>query len=470
MGGAALCLGMVASTASANADTLTLQQTVRYALTHNPTVAAKQAALAQAESAYTKNHAALFPPVVAGLQNEMSRQNNFSGNLAQFGVAPVTIFSQNTAQVGTQWTFYNGSLNQILSQQAKRQVEAARADLRQIEAQTTTTLVNMFFTIANRQNALDLAQSNLTYQRVLLAVAQAKEKTGLVAGVEVLRADVAVAQSQVSVLSTRSDEETARESLAQAIGAALDTKFAIPAELPEPPLPAESTETLVRIAQINRPDIAVAAANVSIAQLSRASIDTDLLPQVSLNASFGNQTSPTSFVDQQNTINQLNAQCALFPNSINCIGAPFPNVARGTPGFWSIGAVSTLSLPLIDYGARAASHRAASKSIESAQLNLASTRTAAEGDVLQSLRGAQTAHETLYYQRRAVDLAVESARIAQLQYRNGLISLTDATATQQTSLQAQSDLFNARIAYINAVVRLRSALGTFDPLATVADL
>jgi outer membrane protein TolC len=460
----ALCPGIAA------AQPLTLQQTVAFALTHNPTIAAKRAALAQAESNYTRQRATEYPPVVASLQNLMEKQNNYGGAYAQYGVAPIPNFSQNTAQVGTQWTLYNGSLNQILTQQNYRQVEAARADLRQTQTQTTAKLVDMFLAIANWQHLYALAQANLVYQQALLAVAQAKERAGLVAGVDVLRAEVGVEQTQVALLNAQSDRETARESLAQTIGADLDTKFAIPTTLPEPPLPAQSQSALVQIAESNRPEIAAALAGVAIAQLSRASIDTDLLPQISVYAAFGNQTSPTGFVDQQNQVNLLNQECASNPNQISCIGFPFPNVARGTPGFWDIGATSTISLPIVDYGTRAAAHRSANQTVESAQLALNSARTATEEDVLQSLRQAQTAHETLSYQRRAVALGTEAARIAQLQYTNGLISLTDTKATQQTSLQTQADLFNAQIAYINAVVKLRSALGTFDPIDTVADL
>jgi outer membrane protein TolC len=455
---------------AASAQPLTLQQTVAYAMTHDPTIAAKQAVLAQAESNYTRQRATEYPPVVATLQNMLEKQSNYAGSLAQYGISPIPNFSLNTAQVGTQWTLYNGSLDQILTQQNRRQVEAARADLRQTQTQTTAKLVEMFFAIANWQHLYALAQANRVYQQALLAVAQAKVKEGLVAGVDVLRAEVGVAQTQVALLNAQSDQESARESLAQTIGASLDTAFAVPSVLPEPPLPAESTAMLVDIAERNRPEIAAALANVAIAQLSRASIDTDLLPQISVFAAFGNQTSPTGFVDQQNQVNMLNQECAPYPNQIECIGFPFANVVRGTPGFWDIGATSTISLPIVDYGTRAAAHRSANQAIGSAQLALNSARTATEQDVLQSLRQAQTARETLSYQRRAVDLGTEAARIAQLQYSNGLISLTDTKAAQQTSLQTQAELFDAQITYINAVVKLRSALGTFDPIATVADL
>jgi outer membrane protein len=468
--GAAVTGLTLLSSGIAVAAPLTLQQTVAYAMTHNAAIAAKQAAVAQAESNWTRQRATEFPPVVATLQNAMEKQNNYAGPYAQYGIAPIPNFSQNTAQVGTQWTLYNGSLNQILTQQYRRQVEAARADLRRIQTQTTSKLVEMFFAIAKEQHLYQLAQANLVYQQALLVVAQAKERAGLVAGVDVLRAEVGVQQTQVALLNTQSDQESAREALAQTIGASLSTDFALPSILPQPPLPAGSSSMLVKIAEANRPEIAGALAGVAIAQLSRSSIDTDLLPQINVFASFGNQTSPTGFVDQQNQVNFLNQQCASNPNQVSCVGFPFPNVARGTPGFWDIGATSTLSLPIIDYGTRAAAHRSANTAVDSAQLALDSAKTMTEEDVLESLREAQTAREALTYQRKAVDLGTQAAHIAQLQYSNGLISLTDTKAAQATSLQTQADLFGAQIAYINAVVKLRSALGTFDPSATVADL
>jgi outer membrane protein TolC len=452
------------------AQSMTLQQTVSYAMTHNPEIAAKQAVLAQAESTFTRQHAAEFPPVVGSLQNMLERQSNYAGNLAQYGIEPIPNFSQNTAQVGTQWTLYNGSLNQILTQQYRRQVEAARADLRKAQTQTTGELVKMFFAIANLQHLADLAQANLLYQQALVTVAESKEKQGLVAGVDVLRAQVGVEQTQVALLNAQSDELTARESLAQSIGAGINTQFAVPSTLPEPPVPALAAPALIAIAEQNRPEIAAARASVAIAQLSKSTIDTDLLPQVNVFAAFGNQTSPTGYVDEQNQTTQLNEECARYPNNIECIGYPFPNVVRGTPGFWDIGMTSTIALPIVDYGTRAVAHQSANAALSSAELALAAAKTAAEADVTESLRGAQTARETLSYQQRAVDLGSEAARIAELQYRNGLISLTDTKAAQQTSLQAQVDLFDAQITYINAVVKLRSALGTFDPAAIVADL
>ena len=105
--------------------------------------------------------------------------------------------------------------------------------------------------------------------------------------------------------------------------------------------------------------------------------------------------------------------------------------------------------------------------IDADQQALTTAENAVEVDVRSALRGAQTAFENLQTSKQAANLGVESSRIAQLQYRNGLISLTDATAAEQSALQAGTDLITARANYVSAVVRLRVAVGTDDPLTAV---
>jgi outer membrane protein TolC len=463
--GAAVAILFLGSSAIATAAApLNLQDSVRFALAHNTSVAAKKAQLASAQAAFTKQHAAELPPVTGTLQNTLARSANAGGSLAQYGISPQSKFSQNTAQVSTQWLLYNGSLNQILTQETKRQLESAKADLRQTQTQITQSVVASFFAVSAKDNAYQVAQSNLAYQQVLFTVAQAKEKAGQVAGVDVLRADAAVQNALAASLTAQSDAQTARETLAQLIGAPLDAQFTASQSLPEPPLPTQPLPTLVQIAQQNRPEIAMAAASLAVAHLSRAAIDTDLRPQIALNGSFGNQMSPTAAVAQQDAVIANVPGCSPVPTPAPCI------LPRGTPGYWQVGATSTFSMPLIDYGTRHTAHESGDAAIRSAELALTSASTAAEGDVRQSLRGAQTAAAALVYQKKAAQLATESARIAQLQYKNGLITLTDATQAQNAATAAQTDLFNARIAYINSIIKLRSALGTFDPAGLVSDL
>ncbi len=435
----------------ANGQPLDLRQAVIYALDRSTGIAQRRATLANDEAQYAKDHQTEYPPVTGLLQNQLNRQSNASGTLAQFNLSPSSTFSQNTAQIGSQWTIYNGSYNQILAQRAKRQVESDRADLQRAEQQLAQDVSNAYYTVFVRRETVRLDRADRSYQAGLLDVARNNERVGRAAGVDVLRSEVNALRSQSTLATAESDEVTARETLAQSIGAPPDQAFALTDVLPEPALTAVPLAELIQIAENNRSDIAGAQAAVRNARLADSIVDTDRFPVIAVNAAFGNQYSPT----QTASINPLTGQA--LP------------LTRGNPGFWQIGASETLQIGFIDYGARRAQHRAARYGIESAQATLDTTRYAVETDVRQALRGGQTAAANLVTAKQAAALGAESARIAQLQYRNGLISLTDATQAERDNLSAQNDLVNARVTYIDAIVRLRVALGNTDPL-TIVDM
>jgi len=460
--GIAVSFLMLCGSAAAQNAPLDLPGAVRYALDHSPTILARRVTLENNESQYAQLHRNELPPITGTLSNQVERSSNVGGALEEFGLSQQNIFSQNTAQIGSTWTAYNGSLAQIQAQGAKRQVESSRADLLRAQQQLAQDVTNAFYTVSARRESVRLATADRAYQQALLDVARANERVGRAAGVDVLRADVAELRAQATLLSAQSDEATARETLAQTIGAPPDERFAIQDDVPEPALPRTPLETLVAIAKTNRPDIASARAQVAVARLVDSQIDTDRRPVIQLNGSFGNQTSPTTFVQQQLQLNQENLALAQA-------GQPLlpATVVRGTPGFWQIGATSTFNLSLIDYGARHAQHRAAHAGIDSALATLATAEYNVETDVRQALRAVQTTYANLQTEKQAVSAGIEAARIAQLQYKNGLISLTDATQAEQTSLSAQTDLATARVAYVNAIVHLRVALGTGDPVSVV---
>lgn len=453
-----LALILAALTATAPLD---LPAAVAYALTHDASLLAKRAQVAQAESSYAKLHAAELPAVGGELQSQLARTQNTAGSLAQYGLSPSSKFSQNTAAVTSTYNLWNGGLTQLQAQSAKRQMEAARSDLRRAQDQKAIDVATGFFGLATKRVAVRLAQGDRAYQRTLLAIAQANERVGRGAGVDVLRAQSSEARSESTLVGAEADAANSSEALAQSIGAPLDVAFAIPDPLPEPPLPSSPLEMMIALAETGRPDVASARAQLAAALLADRQIDTDRYPQFALNAAFGNQFSPTAYGQQ---LAQIQAQNAI--NAANGLPLlPFP--ARGNPGYWQIGATATLATPLIDWGTRHAAHRAAHAQIDSAIATLDSTKSAVELDVRQSLRTAQAAAASLQYAKIAASAGRESARIAQLQYKNGLISIADVASAQQQALSAENDLSNARGAYLTALVRLRVSLGSFDPVAAV---
>jgi outer membrane protein TolC len=452
---------------------MTLAGAVRYALDHSTSVALKRAALTQAESATAKQKTLTYAPVNGTLENVASKSANYGGSFALIGAQQQNVFSQNTASIGTQYALQTGGLSFLQLAQSQALAAQARAELRQARGQVAADVTAAFYGAVAKDSLVSLDRADVVYQDVLVRNARVKERAGVAAGVDVLRAQVAKAKSQSGLVGAEADAQNARESLAELIGAPLATTFALPASVAVPPLPQGSVDSLVRIAQTSRPEIDGSLASLRSAQLARREWNVDLFPSAQLSASFGNQFSPTNAVFLQN---QIDLQFAANNAALIAMGKPpLPLsakaiVPRGSPGYWQVQATSTFTFPLIDYGARHAARVNDDAQLAAAQTTLDSTLGQVELDVRQDYRAAQTALTQVSFAQDESRLGNESARIARLQYLNGLIAISDVLQAQQTALQASSDLVAARVAYVDAIVKLRVALGIYDAQSAVADL
>jgi len=449
---------------------------VVYALAHAPNLLAQLATVENLDASFAKLRAAEYPTATGQLQNQLSKQANSVGTFGQFGVTPQSNFSENTAQLGSTYNLYNGGA-QLSAEQAKKQVDDAKEELLRLQEQTAISVTNAFYQLAADRGTTELDQSDLRYQQTLLDEAQAEERVGRVAGVDVLRAEVAVARSRSALVQARAVEANDRENLAVQIGASYDTAFDVPDVLPEPPLPVTPLDELATIAKMNRPEIAEARSSLDVSKLTDASVDNDLRPVIQLAGSFGSQVSPTLLVSEQQQIDAANqsalssfaAEKVLFPNVFIPPPTLIPPLSRHVPGFWQFSVLSTFTVPLYDYGQRAALHHAARAQINSSLASLYNAYDSVQADVDASERNLQAAAEKLQLAKLADQQARESARIAELQYKGGVISFTDATQTEQTALAAENDLVTARVAYVTTLIKLREALGPPNA-AAAADL
>lgn len=430
----------------AAALTLTLPQAIDYALHHSSTIAQQQALVASAREQYVRARSGTLPNVVGQLQNQMQKSQNYSAYQI-IGVPQASVFSQNSASLGTTYQFGGAQVTQALL--AKQQFDQARANLTQSTAQLTDTVSGDFYALAGNAESVQLDLGDVQYQQALVAVAQAKERAGVAAGVDVLSAKAQAEKSLYTLASAQSAQDDARETLAQVIGAPLDTTFAIPPTVAEPPLPEQPLDSLIATALANRPEIAAALQGVEIARTNRRAADSDLLPTVQTFAQIGNQFSPT-FAGESAQLGQA--------------------VARGNPGYWNIGLTTTLAVPFWDWGARRAAHRDLDEQIAAAQTALDAAKSSVELDVRRQYRNAKTALAQVASAQEESRYAQEAARVAKLQYQNGIVTLVDVQQQEQSALSAQADLYNARIAYAGAIIKLRVALGIYEPHAAVADM
>lgn len=453
--------GSTALAATTPSQPMSLADAVSYALDHSQVVAQDRANVAQAYNALAQQRLTALPTINGSLQNSLAKSANYGGAYAIIGAQQQNQFSQNTAQIGTQYNLQTGGLAFLQLAATRAQLNASQETLTSAENTLAITVTNAFYTVVQKQAIIAVDASDLTYQNALVQDAKVKEHAGVAAGVDVLKAQVAQAKSNSTLVGAQADVLNSTELLAQTIGAPLRTTFAFPRVIVTPQLPSQPVNALVQIALAERPDVKAAQEAVLAADYTRKSFNRALFPQVQLGASFGNQLTPTS----QNFLIGPNGQPVIDPN-----GHPVIAPRVGSPGYWALSATSTFTLPLLDYGARHFQKATDNAQITSAQASLNATQTQVRIDVIQSYRAAQTALVQLGYARDESRLGTESARISQLQYKNGLIALSDVLQAQQQSVGAQSDYVNAQVAYVNAVVKLRVSLGTYTARSAVADL
>ena len=137
---------------------------------------------------------------------------------------------------------------------------SARADSARAQQQTAQTLYNQ---------AVDLKQA------------------GIIAGVDVLRAEVQLNVETQRVTVAVNDFEKTKLQLARIIGLPVGQRFALDPNLPEVPATDTTLDESVRLAYATRADYQAALARVRAAESARRAIVGEQLPSVHVNSDFG---------------------------------------------------------------------------------------------------------------------------------------------------------------------------------------
>ncbi|MFI5389229.1 MAG: TolC family protein, partial [Candidatus Eremiobacterales bacterium] len=326
---------------------------------------------------------------------------------------------------------------------ARHAYDQSQQNYRLVKEQTVLSVETSFYSYQQDVQLVALAKADLGYQEQLYAIADANYKSGLVAGIDRLKAQVQRTTSQESLASATADAEDARENLAQTIGADVSQTFAVSTTIPAPPMPSTDQPALDAVALAHRPELAIAKDALDIAVLDNGLIDAPNRPTVALQGAWGNQTSPTQF-----TLNEAFCPQGLFDP--HCAGTHFYTIALN----------SQLLLPLLDWGSRHAQHNGAHANIDSQTAEYDTAKRQSIVDVDQAVRRLIVDDQNLGLATQNASVAMQAAKIAQVQYKVGLGSQIDVTTAEQTYLQAAKQLLDAQVAYALAADRLKLATGT----------
>jgi len=231
----------------------------------------------------------LLPNVNAHVTEASQRINleAFGFNPANFGLSPVVgPFNTFDARVTLSQSLVDlRATNETRAE--NHNVEAARHSYRSARDLVVLVAANAYLQMLAADARTQSARAQLQTSQTLYQQAQDLKQSGIVAGIDVLRAEVRLNGDTQRVTVFQNDFEKSRLQLARLIGLPIGQAFAVSAQLPNVPVPDLTIEQALAQAYRDRPDYLAAQARVRAAEAFRAAALSEQLPSLRINADYG---------------------------------------------------------------------------------------------------------------------------------------------------------------------------------------
>ncbi len=402
-----------------------LDKLVRQALQDNPTLAAAQATLRQAqENVNALVGSVLYPKVDANAS--VTRQKISGAGLGQpnFNPSPFTLYNA-SVNVSYALDLFGGARRELEALEA--QIDVQRFQLEGAYLTITSNIVAAAVKEASLRAQLQALRDIAAAQQKLFDLVQLQHKLGGAARTDVLAQRALLAQTQATLPPLEKEIAQTRHLLAILAGKPPADSEAISSfSLDDLELPSELPVSLPSSLARQRPDIRASEALLHAACAQIGVATAAQYPQVNLTGSFGSMAT---------------ASDKLFSN--------------GT-GVWSYGA--GLLQPIFHGGALSAQKRAAEAAYDQALAQYRAVVLQAFQNVADVLRALEADAETLKAQADADQAAHDSLELTQKQFQLGAVS-------QLALLDAERQYQQTRIGLIQAqAVRYADTAALFQAL------
>jgi NodT family efflux transporter outer membrane factor (OMF) lipoprotein len=397
-----------------------LAKLVALALANNPSVAAAQASLAQAEQSADATAGGLFPTVSGKLS---TMRLGFSG--ASIGQTYAEDFTLSIKQISVSYTLdlFGATRRQI--EAAEAQADYQRYQLEAADLTLTSNLVAAAIQEASLQEQVAVTQDIIQIETGVLRTMQLQLTAGAASDADVLTQQTSLAQTAATLPGLEQSLKQQRILLDMLIG-----------QFPSQPLPATVAFDTLHLPETlpvslpsslvaQRPDVASAAAQLHSATAQVGVATANLLPQISLSAGDG-----------VIALGQL--------------------LGPGTP-IWNLGV--NLTQPLFQGGQLVHQRRAAVAGMQAAAAQYRSTVLGAFQNVADALAALETDADTLSIQAAADQASKQSLAISLAQYHAGAISFLTLLNAENARAQVRVALIRVETNRYLDTVALYQALG-----------
>ena len=283
--------GVPSGTATSDVITVTVLDAINRALEHNLGVLVSEQGIGRSSGARWRALSGLLPNINAKVTETREEINLQAFGFGSFGSAfagiPIVVgpFNVFDARVYLQQSVLDlGTLNRTRSEQ--HNVEASRHTYQRARDLVVHVAGILYIQALAATARADAARTQKDTAEALYNQAVDLKQNGLIAGIDVLRAEVELATSTQRVTSTANDLEKSKLQLARAIGLPPGQRFQLDDNLPDLPSPDLTLEEAVGRAY-RRPDYQAALERIRAAELARRAIVGDNLPSVKVSADYG---------------------------------------------------------------------------------------------------------------------------------------------------------------------------------------
>jgi len=279
--------GVPTGTADPQVLPLSITDAIDRALAHNLGVLESEQAITRAGGARRVALSELLPNVTARTSEVRQRINLEAFGLPLPGipslVGPFNVFDARVFL--SQSIFDLRALNDTRSEShtlaAERLTHQSNRDL------VVLVTVNLYLQALAASARADTARAQLETAQALYQQALDLKEGGIVAGIDVIRAEVRVSTDRQRATAEENNFQKSKLQLARVIGLPVGQAFNLVDEIPYAPLPEITLEDALQRAYKARPDYQAALERVQAAEADLAAARGELLPSLRVNAEYG---------------------------------------------------------------------------------------------------------------------------------------------------------------------------------------
>jgi len=282
--------GIPTGTATSEPLQLSVQDAAQRALEHNLGLLTAEERTVGAAGARTRAFAELLPDVSATV-SESRRKTN----LEAFGF-PVSLRTGFPSVVGPfnvfdARVFVSQAIIDLKASNDARaaghELTATRYDYRDARELVVLVAGNLYLQALIANTRAESARAQRDTADALYSQAVNLRKSGLVAGIDVVRAEVRLSTERQRATASENEFQKAKLQLARAIGLPPGQPFVLTDTIPYNPAPVISLDDALERAYRQRPDYLALLERVQAAEAARRAVAGELLPSVRVTADYG---------------------------------------------------------------------------------------------------------------------------------------------------------------------------------------